>query len=127
MKSSIIKRFFSISPERQAADKLYTSIVAQSRNPIFYTTGQVEDTVDGRFDLLVLNAILVLRRLKGQNDYAGKVSQALFDAMFDNMDEGLREIAPLYAVRGNIDRAGWADALPATELFENVDVLMVAP
>ncbi len=92
MKSSIIKRIFSISPERQAADKLYTRIVEQSRDPVFYTRANVQDTVDGRFDLLVLNAILVLRRLKGQNAYAAKVSQALFDTMFDNMDEGLREI-----------------------------------
>ena len=30
----------------------------------------------------------------------------------------LREIAPVYAVRGNNDRAGWAQAVPLTEAIE---------
>ena len=30
----------------------------------------------------------------------------------------LREIAPLTAVRGNVDRGGWARALPETEILE---------
>ncbi len=35
--------------------------------------------------------------------------------------EALREIAPVHAVRGNIDRAAWAEALPETEVVEVYD------
>ena len=31
---------------------------------------------------------------------------------------GLRELAPVFAVRGNNDKGPWADALPATEVVE---------
>ena len=30
----------------------------------------------------------------------------------------LRDIAPVYAVRGNVDKGAWAQALPLTEAFE---------
>jgi uncharacterized protein len=30
----------------------------------------------------------------------------------------LRELAPLTAIRGNVDRGPWAEALPTTEVFE---------
>ncbi|MBP1779502.1 MAG: phosphodiesterase [candidate division NC10 bacterium] len=36
--------------------------------------------------------------------------------------EGLRELAPVKAVRGNVDREPWARSLPTTEAFEIDDV-----
>ena len=36
--------------------------------------------------------------------------------------EGLRELAPVKAVRGNVDREPWAGNLPTTEAFEIDDV-----
>ena len=36
----------------------------------------------------------------------------------------LRDIAPLYVVRGNIDKGGWADALPLTEVVTYGDHLL---
>ncbi len=33
--------------------------------------------------------------------------------------EDLRNLAPVVAVRGNVDRDAWADAVPETELFEH--------
>jgi len=91
-KNKILSWLFPVALERLAAEKLYTGIVEQSRRPEFYLAGGVADTVDGRFDLVVLNAILVFRRIKGHGPKAQKVSQALFDTMFENMDEALREI-----------------------------------
>ena len=32
--------------------------------------------------------------------------------------EGLARIAPLHAVRGNVDRGGWAQALPETDVVD---------
>src|SRR5574339_439519 len=42
---------------------LYGTIVAQARLPCFYREYGVPDTVNGRFDLLVLHLALVLDRL----------------------------------------------------------------
>lgn len=91
-KNKILSWLFPVALERLAAEKLYTEIVEQSRRPEFYLAGGVADTVDGRFDMVILNAILVFRRIKGHGPQAQKVSQALFDTMFENMDEALREI-----------------------------------
>ena len=81
--------------ERVAHD-LYTAIIHQSRIPDFYLRLGVPDTLDGRFDLIVIHAFLVMRRLKpvaGElAEEAREVSQALFDLMFDDMDQNLREL-----------------------------------
>ena len=91
-RNKILSWIFPVALERLAAEKLYSAVVEQSRRPQFYLAGGVADTVDGRFDMVILNAILVFRRLKGNGPEAQKVSQALFDTMFENMDEALREI-----------------------------------
>ena len=66
-------------------------IVTQAREPLFYRDLGVPDTVDGRFDLLVLHLWMVLRRIKPTQDGAD-VSQALFDHFCDDMDANLREM-----------------------------------
>ncbi|MBW1982295.1 MAG: metallophosphoesterase family protein [Deltaproteobacteria bacterium] len=38
--------------------------------------------------------------------------------------EGLRKVAPVVAVRGNMDYQRWADSLPASELVELGEVLL---
>jgi uncharacterized protein len=38
--------------------------------------------------------------------------------------DGLRDLAPTFAVRGNIDRGDWATALPATQLVEIGELLV---
>ena len=45
---------------------LYGMIVAQARSAAFYTSYGVPDTVEGRFDLIVLHLVLLLRRLDGE-------------------------------------------------------------
>lgn len=79
--------------ERRArAAALYAALLAQARQPGFYRDLGVSDTFDGRFDLLVLHAFLLFRRL-GRSGEAGKdLAQAVFDAMFADMDDVLREM-----------------------------------
>ncbi len=74
---------------RDSAVALYDIIVAQSRKPEFYVHCGVPDTVDGRFDMIVLHAFVVLRRLK---DRHRDTAQALLEAIFDDMDRSLREM-----------------------------------
>ncbi len=77
--------------ERQTVAGLYAAIAAQARMPVFYADLGVPDTVDGRFDLLVLHAWMVMHRLDDEPD-SGQIKQDLFDAMFGHLDLTLREM-----------------------------------
>ncbi len=88
----MLGRLFRTDPQRAVADSLYVQIVEQSRQPAFYTKGCVADSVDGRFDLIVLNVFLVIRRLKQDGQTSERLCQYLFDVMFENMDASLREM-----------------------------------
>ena len=85
-------RFFRRSRDRETARRLYVAILARARQPLFYEAFRVPDTVDGRFDMLALHVFLVLRRLKREHPATATLSQALFDLMFVDMDENLREM-----------------------------------
>src|SRR5665213_761466 len=78
-------------PLRGTIEAIYGMIVTQAREPLFYRELGVPDTVNGRFDLLVLHLWLVLRRLKPVEDGAG-LCQALFDRFCEDMDGNLREM-----------------------------------
>jgi cytochrome b pre-mRNA-processing protein 3 len=78
-------------PQRGTIGAIYGMIVTQAREPLFYRDLGVPDTVNGRFDLLVLHLWIVLRRLKSIEGGIG-LSQALFDRFCDDMDGNLREM-----------------------------------
>ncbi|WP_420404923.1 ubiquinol-cytochrome C chaperone family protein [Nisaea sp.] len=88
----MLSKLFKRNTSTDAAAKAYQEIVRQSRIPDFYTGFGVPDTLDGRFDLLVLHTALVLIRLKGEAGESEAFSQALFDTLFTDMDQSLREI-----------------------------------
>jgi cytochrome b pre-mRNA-processing protein 3 len=79
------------NPSRGTIEAIYGMIVTQAREPLFYRDLGVPDTVNGRFDLLVLHLWMVLRRLKSIEGSAG-VCQALFDRFCDDLDGNLREM-----------------------------------
>ena len=51
---------------RQIARSLYGSIVTRAREPVFYARWGVPDTVQGRFEMIALHLVLVLRRLAAE-------------------------------------------------------------
>jgi cytochrome b pre-mRNA-processing protein 3 len=81
---------------------LYGAIVAQARSPIFYLQYEVSDSVEGRFELIVLHLLLVLRRLDAEEAAASSrrsapspssaVGQLLFDVFCRDLDDNLREM-----------------------------------
>jgi len=73
---------------RREAGRIYAALVARAREPVFFATYAVPDTLDGRFDLLTLHAWLVLERLSRD----AQLSQALVDTIFTGFDEALREM-----------------------------------
>jgi cytochrome b pre-mRNA-processing protein 3 len=72
-------------------DSLYGVIVAQARLPDFYEEFGVADSVDGRFELIVLHLALVARRL-GREAEGAALSRALVDRFGRDMDDNLREM-----------------------------------
>jgi cytochrome b pre-mRNA-processing protein 3 len=88
-----ITSFFVPKPAKALAITLYRGVVAQARQPRFYRDLGVPDTLDGRFDMIILHAYLASRRLKAIGTSAAQeLNQALFDLMFADMDSSLREI-----------------------------------
>jgi cytochrome b pre-mRNA-processing protein 3 len=73
---------------------LYGAIVAQARRPEFYEEFGAADTVEGRFDMIVLHLVLVLRRLEREPQGAA-LGLALLDAFGRDMDHNLREMGDL--------------------------------
>jgi cytochrome b pre-mRNA-processing protein 3 len=70
---------------------LYGMIVAQARLPCFYQQYAVADTVNGRFDLVVLHLALVLERFAADPSLR-ELGQGLFDHFCRDMDHNLREM-----------------------------------
>ena len=66
--------------------RLYDALVSRSREPVFFADFGVADSIDGRFDMLVFHAWLVLAELKGAES-----AQALTDTIFTGFDEAMRE------------------------------------
>lgn len=89
---SALKRLLTPgTPARRTIETIYGVIVAQAREPVFYQALNVPDTVNARFDMVVLHLWLALRRLRTV-DGGSAVSQALFDHFCRDMDANLREM-----------------------------------
>ncbi len=84
---------FKLSASKNIAAKgLYRTLVRQARRPLFYSEWAVPDTPEGRYNMIMIHAFLLLHRLK-RDGYATKdISQAVFDLMFEDMDKNLREM-----------------------------------
>lgn len=76
--------------ERELANRLHEAIIGRARAPEFFATFGVPDTLDGRFDLVVLHSWLALVRLHEPALHG--ISQRLTNMMFAAFDEGLREL-----------------------------------
>lgn len=88
----MILRPFRRSAENRTIGALYGMIVAQARSEAFYADYGVPDTVQGRFDLIVLHLVLLLSRLARENGPGRSFGQRLFDAFCRDLDDNLREM-----------------------------------
>jgi len=87
--------------------ELYCAAVAAARAPDLYGVVGVPDTLDGRFDLVGLHAFLLIRRLSSLPEPGPALAQAVFDAMFNDMDVTLREMGVGDLSVGRKVRAMW--------------------
>ncbi len=90
-KLMIFKRF-RLNPRNRKIDDLYGAIVAQSRRAAFYTGYGVPDTMDGRFDLIVIHMVVLLARLDRTGPSGRDIGQNLFDRFCRDLDANLREM-----------------------------------
>lgn len=81
------------NPHEQNAYEMYAQVMEQSRKPEFYNDFSVPDTFDGRFEVLIVHAFILIEVLN-KKDIAGAeaFNQALFDRIFVQMKITLREI-----------------------------------
>lgn len=79
-------------PDPVVVTRLYNTLVAAARQPVFYAEWGVPDTVSGRFDMISLHAVLLFRRLRADGEEGVRLSQAVFDLFFKDMDRSLREM-----------------------------------
>ncbi len=88
----MILRFFRRNDGGETIQRLYGAIVAQARNPAFYTDYDVPDTIEGRFEMILVHAFLLFHRLKDEGEERRSLGQKVFDAFCVDMDSNLREM-----------------------------------
>jgi len=84
-------QFFSPSEAKHDAAVRYAALVQKARHPLFYTEHAVPDTLDGRFEMILLHMMFELDAIK-EDDPKGELRRHLAEAFFDDMDRSLREI-----------------------------------
>lgn len=80
------------SEREDRVEAAYRAVVRQARSPAFFTDNAVPDTLDGRYDLIVLHLFLLHHRLRAESREAGRWLQALLERFVDDMDRNLREL-----------------------------------
>lgn len=86
-------RLFRTDREAEsAATAIYGAIVAQARLPALYAGLGVANSVTGRFEMIVLHTILLIRRLRQDGPAGAKLAQLVFDSFCRDMDQSLREL-----------------------------------
>ena len=86
---------FSIRPKNKYKDitpEIYQNIVERSRSKFFYLNMDIDDSFESRFDIIILHSFIIFYFLKNISDNEKKLSQLLFDFMFDDFDNNLREM-----------------------------------
>lgn len=90
-----LQRLFTPRPDKREAQHLYIALVAQARNPVFYESLAVPDSLDGRFEMITLHMFLILERVKtGFERHVDwrELSRLLIETYLADMDRSLREM-----------------------------------
>ena len=74
------------------AEALYATLVDRARQPALYAEWGVPDTPDGRLEMVTCHVATTLSRLAQEGEEGRELAQALFDAMFTDVDRSLREM-----------------------------------
>lgn len=84
---------FSLRKSRtKTAQSLYQAALAQARRRVFYTEYAVPDTIDGRYEMIVLHVCQIMEGLRNSGIDGEKIMQPLFDCMFRDFEYAAREM-----------------------------------
>ena len=90
-----MKIFDAFFPARRrritAAKRWHDWILSTARSPEPYQSGWVQDTRDGRFQMVALISTLVLRRLRDCDAEGRHLADLVYKAVFSDFDYALRE------------------------------------
>ncbi len=89
MLQSVLKKLFTPDPFVEPAHVAYVTLVNQSRSEFFYKDMGVADTLDGRFDIIVLHLFILTTRLQKDSP---EMLRAIWEVFFSDMDRNLREM-----------------------------------
>ena len=86
---------FSLGSKNKYKDitpEIYQNIVERSRSKFFYLNMDVDDSFESRFDIIILHSFIIFYVLKNNTEKEKNLSQFLFDFMFNDFDNNLREM-----------------------------------
>ena len=89
------KYFLKLLKKRQVSSEVkifYDNVVSLARNEDLYIKGGVPDTIDGRFELIILHCHLFIKKLISSSNEDKLFSQKLINYMITDFDRSLREI-----------------------------------
>ena len=84
--------FASKNKYKDITPEIYQNIIERSRSKFFYLNLDIEDSFESRFDIIILHSFIIFYYLKNSSDNEKKLSQFLFDFMFEDFDNNLREM-----------------------------------
>ena len=87
-----LPRFATRAPQRRAGLSLYEAIVAQARSEAFYRDHGVPDTVNGRFEMIVLHVALVVARLQAEGEEGQELARGMLEAFVADVDDACRRL-----------------------------------
>jgi len=88
----IFKQLFRSKPEQEAAWTLYKEVVDQARQEALFLNLGIPDSVDGRFESIVLHLVMLLRRMRRDFPDCDELAGALQEVFYADMDRSLREM-----------------------------------
>ena len=77
---------------RRIGHEIYERIVAQARHETFFRDMRVPDTMNGRFEMIVLHLALILERLKSEAAPGQRLGQRLIEHLMADTDDALRQV-----------------------------------
>ncbi len=86
---------FSLKSKNKYKDitpEIYQNIIERSRSKFFYLKMNIDDSFESRFDIIILHSFIIFYVLKSISENEKKLSQFLFDFMFNDFDNNLREM-----------------------------------
>jgi cytochrome b pre-mRNA-processing protein 3 len=86
----MLNAFRRSGARRAVVERLYHAVSERARAAVFFRGLAVADTIDGRFDVLVLHAWLLMDEL--QRRQQTEIGQQFVDSLFVQFDVALREL-----------------------------------